>query len=155
MIWKGVLIVVVLVTFVADGSDASLLAKFQKLTRTEKIGETVQDLQVFLGSHFLSYLNKLFGFEFWIIICCYLLKVSPSPSPIPSINEAGGHAKGSSGTVGAPAPAPRNLPKTEQGGSNSHEMCKESNMSCHNQNITACVIHSTTGKWIHILNHYF
>lgn len=61
MIWRGVLMVVVLVAFVADGSDASLLSNLQKLARASKNEETVQ---VFFGSHLLSLLNKLFGLEF-------------------------------------------------------------------------------------------
>lgn len=42
MNWRGVLMVVVLVAFVADGSDASLLSNLQKLARAAKNEETVQ-----------------------------------------------------------------------------------------------------------------
>ena len=61
MIWRGVLMVVVLVAVIADRSDASLLAKIQKLAMTGKNGKPIQ---VFFGSNLLSYLNKLFGLEF-------------------------------------------------------------------------------------------
>lgn len=61
MNWRAVLMVVVLVAFVAHGSDASLISRFRKLAETKKNEEPVQ---VFFGSHLLPLLNTLFGMEF-------------------------------------------------------------------------------------------